>query len=170
MTDKAIALFVRHLQGMTDNVQDQIDLINTAIERGWQTVYPSKGEQKQASGSSRPWVQMIVYRGLLTETLNLKEAISFDERRSCKNALRDSVSISADIFKIFCTGYYEHGFCVAFSAWRLYILSRISGVRIYLSTDTKGFPPSPGQVIDCIHKQCRKKNRKWVHLKHGPGA
>ena len=49
MTDKAIALFVRHLQGMTDSVQDQIDLINTAIECGWLTVYPSKGEQRQAS-------------------------------------------------------------------------------------------------------------------------
>ena len=47
MTDKAIALFVRHLQGMTDSVQDQIDLINTAIECGWLTVYPSKGEQRQ---------------------------------------------------------------------------------------------------------------------------
>ena len=27
-----------------------------------------------------------------------------------------------------------------------------AGLRIYLASDTKGFPPSPGQVIDCIQK------------------
>lgn len=27
-----------------------------------------------------------------------------------------------------------------------------AGLKIYLSSDTTGFPPSPGQVIDCIHK------------------
>lgn len=27
-----------------------------------------------------------------------------------------------------------------------------AGLRIYLSTETTGFPPSPGQVIACIHK------------------
>lgn len=27
-----------------------------------------------------------------------------------------------------------------------------AGLKIYLASDTKGFPPSPGQVIDCIHK------------------
>lgn len=27
-----------------------------------------------------------------------------------------------------------------------------AGLKVYLSCDTKGFPPSPGQVIDCIHK------------------
>lgn len=27
-----------------------------------------------------------------------------------------------------------------------------AGLKIYLSSDTKGFPPSPGQVIDCILK------------------
>lgn len=26
------------------------------------------------------------------------------------------------------------------------------GLKTYLATDTKGFPPSPGQVIDCISK------------------
>ena len=26
------------------------------------------------------------------------------------------------------------------------------GLKVYLSSDTKGFPPSPGQVIDCITK------------------
>lgn len=27
-----------------------------------------------------------------------------------------------------------------------------AGVKMYLSNDTKGFPPSPGQVVDCIYK------------------
>ena len=27
-----------------------------------------------------------------------------------------------------------------------------AGLKIYLSSDTKGFPPSPGQVIDCMLK------------------
>ena len=27
-----------------------------------------------------------------------------------------------------------------------------AGMKIYLASDTKGFPPSPGQVIDCITK------------------
>lgn len=43
------------------------------------------------------------------------------------------------------------------SAWQLvledYTYSQGSaGLRIYLSTETTGFPPSPGQVIACIHK------------------
>lgn len=47
MTDKAIELFIQRLQGMADNVPDQISLINTAIERGWMTVYPPKDEQRK---------------------------------------------------------------------------------------------------------------------------
>lgn len=27
-----------------------------------------------------------------------------------------------------------------------------AGLKVYLSSDTKGFPPAPGQVIDCITK------------------
>lgn len=27
-----------------------------------------------------------------------------------------------------------------------------AGLKIYLASDTKGFPPSPGQVIDCLSK------------------
>lgn len=27
-----------------------------------------------------------------------------------------------------------------------------AGLKVYITGDTKGFPPSPGQVIDCIHK------------------
>lgn len=39
-----------------------------------------------------------------------------------------------------------------------------AGVRIYLSTDTKGFPPSPGQVIDCIHKAMPEERQKMSSL------
>lgn len=31
-----------------------------------------------------------------------------------------------------------------------------NGLKMYLANDTKGFPPSPGQVIDCITKQIHK--------------
>lgn len=27
-----------------------------------------------------------------------------------------------------------------------------AGLKTYLASDTKGFPPTPGQVIDCIHR------------------
>ena len=27
-----------------------------------------------------------------------------------------------------------------------------AGLKVYLSTETKGFPPSPGQIMDCIHR------------------
>lgn len=27
-----------------------------------------------------------------------------------------------------------------------------AGLKTYLSTETKGFPPSPGQIMDCVHK------------------
>lgn len=27
-----------------------------------------------------------------------------------------------------------------------------SGLKLYATNDTEGFPPSPGQIIDCIHK------------------
>ena len=43
------------------------------------------------------------------------------------------------------------------SAWQMvledYSYSVASeGLKVYLASDTKGFPPSPGQVIDCITK------------------
>ena len=72
MTDKAIALFVRHLQEITNNVQDQIDLINTAIERGWQTVYPSKGEQKQASGRQQAMSADDCLQGIINGDIKLE--------------------------------------------------------------------------------------------------
>lgn len=27
-----------------------------------------------------------------------------------------------------------------------------AGLKVYLSTETSGFPPSPGQIMDCIHR------------------
>lgn len=42
MTDRAIELLISRLNNITSDVSEQISLINTAIERGWQTVYPSK--------------------------------------------------------------------------------------------------------------------------------
>ena len=57
---------------MTDNVQDQIDLINTAIERGWQTVYPSKGEQKQASGRQQAMSADDCLQGIINGDIKLE--------------------------------------------------------------------------------------------------
>lgn len=43
MTDRAIELFIKRLETLCpDNTSGQVELIQTAIERGWQTVYPSK--------------------------------------------------------------------------------------------------------------------------------
>ena len=39
MSDKAIALFLAKVKKLADTVPKQIELIDTAIERGWQTVY-----------------------------------------------------------------------------------------------------------------------------------
>ena len=40
MTDKAIELFLNKLDTLSTDKQEQIQLINTAIERGWKSVYP----------------------------------------------------------------------------------------------------------------------------------
>lgn len=53
------------------------------------------------------------------------------------------------------------------AAWAMvledYTYSQASaGLKIYLASDTKGFPPSPGQVIDCIHKA--KHNEQMTAL------
>lgn len=47
MTDRAIELFIKRLNDLSDTVDGKILLINTAIERGWQTVYPAKEEEKR---------------------------------------------------------------------------------------------------------------------------
>lgn len=49
------------------------------------------------------------------------------------------------------------------NAWGLvmsdYPYEQVSaGLKIYLASDTKGFPPSPGQVIDCILKVTRPES------------
>ncbi len=39
-----------------------------------------------------------------------------------------------------------------------------TGLEVYLTTETEGFPPSPGQVIDCIQKaepQSMNENEAW---------
>ena len=46
MTDHAIELFIGRVQTLADNDADRVKLIQTAIERGWQTVYPEKEEKK----------------------------------------------------------------------------------------------------------------------------
>jgi len=45
MTDKAIELFIQRLNKFETSVDGQIRLINIAIERGWQTVYPAEDEK-----------------------------------------------------------------------------------------------------------------------------
>lgn len=40
MTDRAIELFIKKLNGMTSNLEEQVEIINTAIERGWKGIYP----------------------------------------------------------------------------------------------------------------------------------
>lgn len=45
MTDKAVELFIQRLNKFETSVDGQIRLINIAIERGWQTVYPTEDEK-----------------------------------------------------------------------------------------------------------------------------
>lgn len=58
MTPHAVELFIKKLDKMTDEGLDVAQLIDTAIERGWLTVYPPKGdtaEIKNQSGLPRGW-------------------------------------------------------------------------------------------------------------------
>ena len=52
MTDKAVELFKKRLNKLTNSEAKQIELINIAIERGWQTVYPVD-EQKEKPAATR---------------------------------------------------------------------------------------------------------------------
>jgi hypothetical protein len=45
MTDRAIDLFIKKLNGLSTSESKQILMINTAIERGWMTVYPIKEDR-----------------------------------------------------------------------------------------------------------------------------
>ena len=43
-----------------------------------------------------------------------------------------------------------------------------TGLEVYLMTETDGFPPSPGQVIDCIQKaepQSENEIEAWGHVR-----
>ena len=42
MTDKAISLFIARVDSMAADTPGKVALINNAIEKGWQTVYPDK--------------------------------------------------------------------------------------------------------------------------------
>jgi len=46
MTEKAKQLFFSKLEKLKKTGEDPVELIETAIERGWQTVYPPKKEKK----------------------------------------------------------------------------------------------------------------------------
>ena len=48
MTDKAIELFIKRLQELSDSAEEQIRLINKSILKGWLTVYPDDDKQNQA--------------------------------------------------------------------------------------------------------------------------
>ena len=39
-----------------------------------------------------------------------------------------------------------------------------AGLKTYLASDTKGFPPSPGQVVDCIHKIIKPQSDELTGL------
>lgn len=47
MTDRAIELFIKKLNGMTDDPEKQVEIINTAIERGWKGIYPIDDKPKK---------------------------------------------------------------------------------------------------------------------------
>lgn len=47
MMDKAIDLFIKRLNQLSVSETTQIQMINTAIERGWMTVYPINGESEE---------------------------------------------------------------------------------------------------------------------------
>ena len=52
MTDHAVSLLVKKLNGMTTYIPEQIEIINQSIMNGWQGVFPLKNEQAQAVRST----------------------------------------------------------------------------------------------------------------------
>ena len=52
MTDKAISLFIDRLNKLGNTPEAQIDLINTAILKGWQTVYPPNENARSGTTKS----------------------------------------------------------------------------------------------------------------------
>lgn len=53
MTDRAIELFIKRVQTLGNSDAERIAMIQTAIERGWQTVYPPKDEKPKATKPNR---------------------------------------------------------------------------------------------------------------------
>ena len=47
MTDHAVSLLIKKLNGMTTYIPEQIEIINQSIMNGWQGVFPLKNEQAQ---------------------------------------------------------------------------------------------------------------------------
>ena len=37
-----------------------------------------------------------------------------------------------------------------------------AGLKTYLSTETSGFPPSPGQIKDCIHRMHIERKESYI--------
>ena len=46
MTPRAVELFIQKVKKLSNSTSGQIALINTAIERGWQSVYPSNDKKE----------------------------------------------------------------------------------------------------------------------------
>lgn len=63
MTDHAIDLLVNKLNKITLDTREQISLINTAIEHGWQTVYEPKGETRAGPPDKKAWMDAWVKGG-----------------------------------------------------------------------------------------------------------
>ena len=53
MTDRAVELFIKRVQTLGNSDAERIAMIQTAIERGWQTVYPPKDEKPKATKPNR---------------------------------------------------------------------------------------------------------------------
>ena len=51
MTSKALELLINKVRKMSTIEQEQIDILNQSIERGWQTVYPLKTTETQMQNS-----------------------------------------------------------------------------------------------------------------------
>lgn len=48
------------------------------------------------------------------------------------------------------TKYYIESWFMVFA--NVDTVSAFKGLKVYMSTETSGFPPSPGQIMDCIHR------------------
>ena len=53
MTDYAVELMLRRLNGMTDSIPEQIEILNQSIVKGWTDVYPLKNSKPQMTTGGR---------------------------------------------------------------------------------------------------------------------